>query len=109
MGQFDPAVEAYNQVIANAANELTAKAHLQIGLCRLEQKRYAEAVKSFLVVPYTYDYPDLSAAALTEAARAQFEDKKPEEAERLLRKTIKEFPQSEWAKVAQKRLDEMKK
>jgi TolA-binding protein len=108
-GQFDPAVNSYNAVIANTANELAAKAHLQIGLCRLEQKRYGDAATSLLVVPFTFDYPDLSAAALTEAARALTEDKKPEQAERLLRRVLKDYPNSEWAKVAQKRLEDLKK
>ena len=103
--QYDPAVNAYNQVIANTANELAAKAHLQIGLCRLEQKRYGDAVATLLIVPFTFDYPDLSAVALCEAARALIADKKPEQAERLLRRVVKEYPQSEWAKVAQERLD----
>lgn len=104
-GQFDPAVNAYNTVIAGTASELAAKAHLQIGLCRLEQKRWGDAATSLLVVPFTFDYPDLSAAALTEAARALTEDKKPEQAERLLKRVLKDYPQSEWAKVAQKRLE----
>ncbi|MCE9532725.1 MAG: tetratricopeptide repeat protein [Planctomycetes bacterium] len=108
-GNYDPAVVAYNAVIANTTSELAARAHIQIGLCRLEQKRYAEAATSLLVVPYTFDFPELNAAALAEAARALIEDKKPEQAERLLRRVIKDHPQSEWAKVAQKRLDELKK
>ena len=108
-GQFDPAVESYKSVVANTASELAAKANLQIGLCRLEQKRYAEAVTALLVVPYTFDYPELSAAALTEAGRALVEDKKPDQAEIQLRKVIKDYPKSEWAKVAQKRLAELKK
>jgi TolA-binding protein len=108
-GQFDPAVNAYNAVIANTASELAAKAHLQIGLCRLEQKRWGDAVASLLVVPFTFDYPELSAAALTEASRALIEDKKPEQAERLLKRVIKDYPQSEWAKVAQTRLDAIAK
>lgn len=108
-GQFDPAVNAYNAVIANTASELAAKAHLQIGLCRLEQKRWGDAVGSLLVVPFTFDYPELSAAALTEASRALIEDKKPEQAERLLKRVIKDYPQSEWAKVAQTRLDGLSK
>jgi cellulose synthase operon protein C len=108
LGQFDQAVTAYNAVIAGSANELAARSHLQIGLCRLEQKRFGDAAAALLVVPFTFDYPDLSAAALTEAARALIEDKKPEQAERLLRKVIKEYPQNEWAKIAQKRLDDLK-
>jgi tetratricopeptide (TPR) repeat protein len=107
-GQFDPAVNWYNQVIAATTTELAAKAHLQIGLCRLEQKRYGDAVAALLIVPYTFDYSDLSATALCEAARALVEDKKPEQAERLLRKVVKDYPTSEWAKVAQQRLEKLK-
>jgi tetratricopeptide (TPR) repeat protein len=106
--QFDPAVNWYQQVIANTATELAAKAHLQVGLCRLEQKRYGDAVAALLIVPYTFDFPELSATALCEAARALAEDKKPEEAGRLLKRVIKDYPTSEWAKVAQERLDKMK-
>ena len=108
-GQFDPAVNAYNEVIAQTASELAAKAHLQIGLCRLEQKKYGDAATALLVVPFTFDYPELSAAALTEAARALTEDKKPEQAERLLKRVMKDYPQSPWAKVAEKRLSEIGK
>jgi TolA-binding protein len=108
-GQFDPAVNTYQQVIAQTASELAAKAHLQIGLCRLEQKRWAEASAALLIVPFTFDYPDLNAVALCEAARALTEEKKPEQAERLLRRVVKDYPQSEWAKVAQQRLDALKK
>jgi TolA-binding protein len=107
-GQFDPAVNWYQQVIANTASELAAKAHLQIGLCRLEQKRYGDAVAALLIVPYTFDFPELSATALCEAARALAEDKKPEQAERLLRKVVKDHPASAWAKVARERLEKLK-
>lgn len=109
LGQFDPAVNIYNQVIANTNTEIAAKAHLQIGLCRIEQKKWSEAVSSLLVVPFTFDYPELSAVALVEAARALGEEKKPEQAERLLRKVVKEYPNSPWAKIAQERLDAAKK
>ena len=37
------------------------------------------------------------------------EDKKPEQAERCCSRVLKDYPQSEWAKVAQKRLDELMK
>jgi tetratricopeptide (TPR) repeat protein len=108
-GQFDPAVNWYNQVIAATTTELAAKAHLQVGLCRLEQKRYGDAVAALLIVPYTFDYPEISATALCEAARALVDDKKPEQAERLLKKVVKEHPTSEWAKVAQERLEKLPK
>ena len=108
-GQFDPAVNWYNQVAAATTTELAAKAHLQIGLCRLEQKRYGDAAAALLIVPYTFDYPEISAIALCEAARALIEDKKPEQAERLLKKVVKDYPTSEWAKIAQERLGKLGK
>src|SRR5205085_1838045 len=62
--QYDQAVNYYQLVTAATATETAAKAQLQIGLCRLEQKRYAEAVSALLVVPFTFDYPELNAVAL---------------------------------------------
>ena len=58
-GKYDEAVAAYQQVIAATQAEVAAKAQVQIGQCRLAQKKYAEAANAFLVVPYTYDYPEV--------------------------------------------------
>jgi TolA-binding protein len=106
--QYDNAVNVYNQVIAATATETAARAQFQIGLCRLEQKRYGDAATAFLVVPFTYDYPEWSAAALVEAARTLVEDKKPRQAETLLRRVLKDHPKSKWAEVAQERLEALK-
>ncbi len=106
--QYDNAVNAYNQVAANTATEIGAKAQLQIGLCRLEQKHLPEATSALLVVPFTYDYPELSAVALVEAARAFSELKQQEQAARLLERVIKDHPQSQWAKVAKERLETLR-
>ncbi len=106
--QYDAAVNWYTQVTAATATETAARAQFQIGLCRLEQKRYGDAATAFLVVPFTYDYPEWSAAALCEAARTLALDKKPRQAERLLRRVLKDHPKSKWAEVAQARLDELK-
>src|SRR5262249_17921854 len=65
---YDQAINTYNQVVAAGATETAARAQLQIGLCRLEQKRFAEAASALLVVTITYDHPELNAAALCEAA-----------------------------------------
>jgi TolA-binding protein len=102
--QYDQAVAAYEQVTANTAAEIAAKAQLQIGLCRLEQKRYPEATAALLVVPFTYDYPEYSAIALCEAARAFQEAKQPDQAVKLWQRVIKDHPQSKWAEVARQRL-----
>src|SRR5262249_29160044 len=100
----DEAVTMYSQVTAAVTTELAAKAQLQTGLVRLEQKRYPEAATALLVVPFTYDYPELSAVALVEAARTFTEMKQTDQAAKLLQRAIKDYPESPWAKVAKERL-----
>ncbi len=107
--QYDQAVNFYTQVATNVSTELGAKAQLQIGLCRLDQKRFPEASAALLVVPFTFDYPELNAVALCEAARSLAEEKKNDQAEKLLLRVIKDHAQSEWAKVAKERLEALKK
>lgn len=105
--QFDAAVHLYQQVIASSLGELGARAHLQIGICYMEQGRFAEAATALLVVPFTYDQPELHPIALFKAAECLTQLKQPEQAERVLRKLIKEAPDSDWAKLAQKKLAAM--
>ena len=107
--QYDEAVNWYSQVASATTAELGARAHLQIGLCRMEQKRFAEAANSLLIVPYTFDYPELNAAALCQAALCLIETKQSAQADKLFRKVMQEHPDSEWAKVAKERLEAMKK
>jgi tetratricopeptide (TPR) repeat protein len=109
-GNQDEAVKAFEAVVAATKAEVAAKAQLQIGQCRMAQKKYADAATAFLLVPYTYDYPDLGFAATLEAARAHEEDKKPAEAEKLLNKVVKDAPaDGEWQKAAKERLSKLKK
>ena len=108
-GRYDDAVNLYTQVAAATATELGAKAQLNIGQCRLAQKRYPEATTALLVVPFTYDYPDLSALALMEAARGFAENKQADQAVRLLERVIRDHPTTEQAEAAKKRLAELKK
>jgi tetratricopeptide (TPR) repeat protein len=107
--KYDDAVNYYNQVTANTATELGARAQLSIGQCRLAQKKYPEAATAFLIVPTTYDYPSLSATALLEAARVFAEDKKAEQAVKLLERVARDHPDTEQAAAAKKRLAELKK
>ena len=93
---------------AAVATRLGARAQLNIGLCRLAQKRYAEAGTALLVVPFTYDYPDLSALALVEAARAFAENKQPRQAANLLKRVLRDHAGTPQAEVARKRLKELK-
>jgi tetratricopeptide (TPR) repeat protein len=105
--EYIKAVDWYGRVASAASTEAAARAQFQIGLCRLEQKRHGDAVAAFLLVPF-YEHPEWSAAALCEAARTLARDKKPKQAETLLRRVIKDHAQSKWAQVAQERLERMK-
>ncbi len=107
--QPDNAVAAYTQVTRRTVAEVAARAQLQIGLCRLDQGRHDEALVALLAVPLTYDYPDLNAPAWCEAARAYLAKKNPGEAANLLQRVVKDYPKSQWAEVARKRLGEIKK
>ncbi|HVS38276.1 MAG TPA: tetratricopeptide repeat protein [Gemmataceae bacterium] len=107
--RFDEAVNLYAQVASATATELGARAQLNIGQCRLAQKRYPEATTALLVVPFTYDYPKLSALALMEAARGFAENNQSDQAGKLLERVIREYPDSEQADAAKKRLAELKK
>jgi TolA-binding protein len=102
--RFDEAVNVYQQVASGTATEIGAKAQLQIGLCRLEQKRYPEAASALLVVPFTYEYPEWNAVALVEAARTFGELKQNDQAVKLLQRVIRDYPDSKWADVAKERL-----
>lgn len=105
--RYDEAVNTYAQVTAAVTTELAARAQLNIGQCRLIQKRFAEAATALLVVPFTYDYPDLSALALVEAARALHETKQTNQAVILLKRVIRDYPGSAPADAARKRLTEL--
>lgn len=105
---YDNAVAAFSEVPKRSYAEIAAKSQLQIGLCRMEQKRYDDAITALLVIPYTYRYPEWNAAARCAAARAQMELKKPLAAEALWQQVINDSPKSTWAELAKKGLEGMK-
>jgi TolA-binding protein len=109
-GKIDEAVKGFEAVIAATRSDLAARAQMEIGRCRMTQKKFGDAANAFLVVPYTYDYPELANAAILEAARAFEDDKQSEQAKRLLTKLMKDTPaDSEWHKAAKDRLGKLKK
>ena len=105
---YDNAVAAFTEVTKRTTTELAAKAQLQIGLCRLEQKRWEEAAAALVAVTVTYAYPELVAAARCEAARAHLELLKPAEAKKQWQQVLNESPKSPWADVARKGLEGLK-
>ena len=75
-----------------------------MGLCRLEQKKYTEAIAALMEVPTTYGFPEQSAHALFEAARAHTEAKEPQDAMRLYERIVRDYPGTTWAKAAEEKL-----
>ncbi len=107
--QYDQAVEAFRQVTGRTASAWGAQAQLQIGFCRMAQKRPADARQAFLAVPFTYDYPEWQAPAYVEAARASLELKQGETAVLYLQKVTQQYAGSPWAQAARDQLDAMEK
>jgi tetratricopeptide (TPR) repeat protein len=105
--QFDRAIEAYTDVTRRTSSEIAARAQLQIGLCRSEQKRWQDAVNELLVVPGTYDYAEWAASASLEAGKALVELKQSAQARDILQRVVRDHPGTEWAQQAQKRLAEI--
>jgi TolA-binding protein len=108
LNQLDEAAATYAHVVSRTSDEWAAKAQLAIGQCKVQQKKWDEAMAALLIVYYTYDYPELSASALYEAAHAMVQLKKPQEAKGLLDRLVKENPGGQWAELARKRLAEIK-
>ncbi len=106
--QPDQAVSQYGQVVSRSGAEVAARAQLQIGLCRQDQKRFAESAPALMAVVSTYDFPELSAMALFEAARAYTELKQPAEATKLLERVAKDHATTRWAELARTQLAETK-
>jgi len=106
--QFDAAVTLYTEVTRRTTCEVAAKAQIQIGLCRMAQQKYADAAQAFLLVPYTYDYPEWYGAAWCEAARAHMAMSQTAQAAKLWQRVLKEQPGSRWAIVAKQCLADNK-
>jgi TolA-binding protein len=105
-GKYDDAVARFDEVTRATAAAVAARAQTQIGLCRLAQRRYADAAAALLLVPYTYDDPEAGHAAAVEAARAYRLAGRPGEAAKVLARLLRDAPPgSGWAKAAKEMLD----
>ena len=97
-------MNAYAEVTRGTAAQVAAQSQLQMGRCRLLQKRFPEAAKDLLVVPYTYEYAEPSAEALCEAGQAHWEMKQTAEAAKLWQAVTRDYASSRWAEQARQRL-----
>jgi TolA-binding protein len=101
--KFDEAMEAYAPLLGGPKSEPVARALVQTGVCRLQRKKPAEALEAFRAV--AAEFRDLNALAQLEAAQALGQLEQPEEAAKVLRQVVKEYPKTAWAEAAAKRLD----
>jgi tetratricopeptide (TPR) repeat protein len=83
-----------------------ARGQLLLGVCRLEQKHYAEAVETLLAVAGRQGTDEVKALALVEAAYATARLERGEEADKLLQQVIRDHAKSSWAEIARTRLKE---
>jgi hypothetical protein len=90
-------------------DERAGRARLQIGECRAKQNKWVDAGKEFQTVYYGFDIPELKFTAMLEHARALIEEKKPDDAIKLLERVLKDAPKdSVWTKAAKERLEKLK-
>ncbi len=108
-GRFDGAIECYRDVVGRHQGQTAARAQFQIGECLFAEGRHEEAVRELLKVDILYAYPEWSAAALYEAGRCFQEMASPVEARKQFEKVRADHPESSWARLAAKRLEEMDK
>ncbi|MDP6543896.1 MAG: tetratricopeptide repeat protein [Phycisphaerae bacterium] len=106
---YTNAVPGYASVTANTAAGVAARAQLRLGHCYMALKKYPEAARAFLAVPYTYNYPEYNAQAWYESGVAYIATKQPVDADKSLQQVLKNYPKSKWAAEAKKLLPEVKK
>ena len=103
------ALTSYTDLTRKTATGVAAKAQIRIGHCQMAQKKFPEAAVAFLLVPYTYNYPEYSAEAWYKSGRAYIAMKQPAEAEKSWRQVVRSYPKSKWAEEAGKQLAAIKK
>ncbi|MCA9296371.1 MAG: tetratricopeptide repeat protein, partial [Phycisphaerales bacterium] len=106
-GEHALAIEAYRPVVDRHRGPTAARAQFQIGECLFALERYSEAVRELLKVDILYGYPEWSAASLYEAGRCFQAMNDPVQARRQYEQVQEKHADTEWAKLASQRLEEM--
>lgn len=103
-GRHEEAIGAYRQVVATHDGPTSARAQFQIGECLFAQNKLDDAVRELLKVDILYAYPEWSAAALYEAGQCFEKMNKPQEARAQFKAVVEKFGDTQWAKLAAKRM-----
>jgi cellulose synthase operon protein C len=111
--QWDKAVAAFQRAIDGSRgeqNDTAAKSQLMIAEIRFLQKDFRHAKEEYLKVSTLYDrLPEWAAPALFQVGQCEEELQQTRDAEKTYTQLIASFPRSDFAKDAQKRLDELHK
>jgi TolA-binding protein len=102
--QFQPARDAYKQVIATDNSPTAARAQFQIGETFLAEQNFDKAIPALLAVEDVYSYPQWSARALFEAGRAFEQLKQPDQARKQYSTVVTKYKDAPEASMAQDRL-----
>jgi cellulose synthase operon protein C len=109
--QWDKAIAAFERVIKDREkeqNETAAKSQLMIAEIHFLRKDFGQAEQDYLKVVTLYNtLPGWSAPALYQAGVCEEELKRLDLARKTYADVIKNFPHSDYAKEAQKRLDDL--
>lgn len=108
LGKTAEAAKLFEQVVGKTSAPIAARAQFMIGEIEFEQKKHADAVKSFFKVIYGYSAPEWQANAAYEAARCFEVLGKVDQAVKQYQELIEKFPTSDKASLAQQRLKELK-
>jgi cellulose synthase operon protein C len=109
LGRFDEAMGEYQQVLAKSNAEPAARSQFMIGQIQFQQKKHAEAVKSFYLVLYGYAYPQWQADAAFEAAKCFEALHKKSQAIKQYQELIEKFPQSDKVTAAKSRIEALQR
>ncbi len=106
-GELDEAIAGYREIVAGHQGETAARAQFQLGECLYARKEYLDAARELLRVDILYDYPAWSAAALYEAGRCLTAAGDRAEARTLFQQVQANHGDTEWARLAGRRLEEL--
>ncbi|MGH7597418.1 MAG: tol-pal system protein YbgF [bacterium] len=109
-GQYALALQGFAQYLQmQPASSLADNAQYWIGECYYSQKKYAEAIQAFQAVITKYPGGEKSASAMLKLAYAQITAGQTTSGKTNLEALIKRFPESNEAKLAHTRLQELKR
>jgi TolA-binding protein len=104
LDRLEEAAAEYDHVLTKTNGEAAARAQFMIGEIQFQQKRHADAVKSFFRVVYGYAYPQWQADACYEAARCFEVLQKKSQAVKQYQELVDKFPASDKVPLAKERI-----